>query len=232
MGILKDMFAALKGAGSEVGEAIIDANAVRILEQEIREAEKAINNARQSLTKLKGSEIRMKREINSLNTDISDYEAKALEALNQGNEELAVKVADRIAEHETDRDEKSAEYEKLSAEVGKINTMIKNRNKVIQKNKRELEKVKTIRELQKTTSSISCNFAATGSSAHRVSKALERVKAKQAKWRDNMEAGDWMVEEENTDDLSKELKEAGIGTSGITGNSVLDRLKEKQRPSA
>ena len=109
MSILKDMFAALKGAGNEMGEAIIDANAVRILEQEIREAEEAINKARQSLTKLKGTEIHMKRELNSLNTDISDYETKAIEALNQGNEELALKVAERIAEHETDREDKSGE---------------------------------------------------------------------------------------------------------------------------
>lgn len=232
MSILKDMFAALKGAGNEMGEAIIDANAVRILEQEIREAEEAINKARQSLTKLKGTEIRMKRELNSLNTDISDYEAKAIEALNQGNEELALKVAERIAEHETDREDKSGEYEKLSAEVSKINTMIKNRNKVIQKNKRELEKVKTIRELQKTTSSISTNFAATGSSANRVSKALERVKKKQAKWKDTMEAGDWMAEEGDVDDLNKELKEAGIGANSVTGNSILDRLKAKQGASA
>ena len=31
MGILRDMFTAIKGAGSEAGEAIVDANAVRIL---------------------------------------------------------------------------------------------------------------------------------------------------------------------------------------------------------
>ena len=110
--------------------------------------------------------------------------------------------------------------------------MIKNRNKVIQKNKRELEKVKTIQELQKTTSSISTNFAATGSSANRVSKALERVKKKQAKWKDTMEAGDWMAEEGDVDDLNKELKEAGIGANSVTGNSILDRLKAKQGASA
>lgn len=232
MGILSDMFTALKGAGSEVGEAIIDANAVRILEQEIREAEEAINKARQSLAKLKSSEIQMKRELNTLDADISDYEKKAMAALEQSNEDLALKVADRIAELETERDEKSSEHKKLASEVSKINTMIKNRNRIIQKNKRELEKVKTIRELQKTTASISTNFAATGSSANRVAKALERVKAKQSKWKDTMEAGDWMADEANSDDLSKELKDAGIGGKGTSGSSVLDRLREKQRPSA
>ena len=44
MGVLKDLFAAVKGGANEVGEAIIDANAIRILEQEIRDAENAINS--------------------------------------------------------------------------------------------------------------------------------------------------------------------------------------------
>ena len=229
MSILRDMFTALKGAGSEVGESIVDANAIRILEQEIRDAEEAIHKARQSLTRLKSTEIRLKRDVNSLNADIADYEVKAVEALDAGNEDIAIKVADRIAEIETDRDEKSAEHSKLAAEIETINKMIKNRNKIIQKNKRELEKVRTIKELQKTTSSISTNFAATGSSQHRVAKALERVKQKQSNWKDQMAAGEWMDSEAHTDDLDKELKAAGIGGTSTKSNSVLDRLKARQQ---
>lgn len=231
MSILRDMFTALKGAGNEMGESIVDANAIRILEQEIREAEEAIHRARQSLTRLKSTEIRLKREVNSLNADIEDYEAKAVEALDVGNESVAMKVAERIAEIETDRDEKSAEHTKLAGEVEDINRMIKNRNKIIQKNKRELEKVRTIKELQKTTSSISTNIAATGSSQHRVAKALERVKNKQTDWKDQMAAGDWMENEESSDDLDKEIKAAGIGGSASKSSSVMDRLKAKQQSS-
>ena len=228
MSILRDMFTALRGAGNEVGESIVDANAVRILEQEIRDAEVAISKARQSLTRLKGTEIKLKREINTLETDIADYEAKAMEALNAGNEAMATKVAERIAELEGERDEQAEEHRKLASEVTSINTMIKNRNKIIQKNKRELEKVKTVKELQKTTTSITSNIAATGSSQHRVQRALERVKSKQQTWQDNMEAGEWMENENGTDDLDRELKAAGIGDTASKGSSVLERLKAKQ----
>ena len=202
------------------------------LNRKFAKRETAIQKARESLTKLKGTEIRMKREVNTLNTDIVDYETKAMEALNQDNEEIAVKVAERIAGLEADRDEKANEHAQLAEEVAKINTLIKNRNKVVQKNKRELEKVKSIKELQKTSASISSNFAATGSSANRVSKALDRVKAKQETWKDNMEAGEWMTDENTADDLDKELREAGIGASQASSNSVLDRLKAKQNPPA
>ena len=107
--------------------------------------------------------------------------------------------------------------------------MIRGREKTIQKNKRELEKIKTVEQLQKATSAMSTNFAATNASEHRVSKALERVKNKQSNWEDRMEAGEWMAETNQSDDLDAKLKGAGIGVSAQSGGaSVLERLKQKQ----
>lgn len=113
--------------------------------------------------------------------------------------------------------------------MNSINKLVKTREKIIQKNKRELEKVKTIKEVQKATTSISDNVAATSSSQHRVSKALDRVKAKQENWRDNMEAGEWMETQEG-DDLDARLKKSGIGGAASTKKSaILERLKAKQK---
>lgn len=228
MSVLRDLFTALRGGASEVGEAVIDANAVRILEQEIRDAETAIGKAKQSLTRMKGTEIRLKREIGVLDADISDYEQKAMAALNNGEEALATEVAERIAELESDRNDKGSEQASLDTEINKIHAMIKARERTIQKNKRELDKVRTVRELQRATESVSSNFAATGSSEHRVAKALERVKAKQQNWQDRMQAGEWMEEKEGGDDLDAKLREKGIGDGGSPGASdVLARLKAK-----
>ena len=157
MSVLRDLFTALRGGASEVGEAVIDANAVRILEQEIRDAEAAIGKAKQSLTRMKGTEIRLKREIGVLDADIADYEKKALSALNGGEEALATEVAERIAELESDRNDKGSEQASLDAEINKIHAMIKARERTIQKNKRELDKVRTVRELQRATESVSTN---------------------------------------------------------------------------
>lgn len=228
MGILKNILTAVRGGASEVGESIVDANAVRILGQEIRDAQDAIAKAKQSLTGLKASEIKLKREINSLESDVASYESKAVQALEAGNEALAVEVAEHIAEIESEAAEKGAEHSALSAQVNKINSMIRQREKVIQKNGRELEKIKTVEQLQKATSSMSTNFAATNASEHRVSKALERVKKKQVNWEDRMEAGEWMEGEASGDDLDRKLKDAGIGATASSGaSSVLERLKKK-----
>jgi len=229
MSILRNILTAVRGGASEAGEAVVDANALRILGQEIRDAENAIGKAKQSLTNLKATEIKLKREINSLQQDISDYESRAMQALEANNETLAIEVAERIAELETDAEDKTTEHRDLSSQVNKINSMIRQREKTIQKNKRELEKIKTVEQLQKATSTMSTNFAATNASEHRVSKALERVKKKQTRWEDRMEAGEWMSGEEQSDELDAKLKAAGIGgASASSGASVLERLKQKK----
>ena len=229
MGVLKDLMQAIKGGANEMGEAIVDANAIRILEQEIRDAESAIASAKQSLTRMKSSEIRLKRDLSTLGADIADYEQKAIAALNAGEEALAAEVAERIAELEGERDDKAGEQVALNDEVNKIHAMIKARERTIQKNKRELDKVRTVQELQRATESVSRNFAATGSKGHRVSQALDRVKAKQQNWQDRMEAGEWMEAQEGADDIDQKLKAKGIGTSGASaGSDVLARLKAKQ----
>ena len=229
MSVLKDLMQAIKGGANELGEAVVDANAVRILEQEIRDAETAISSAKQSLTRMKSSEIRLRRDLSTLSTDVADYEQKAIAALNAGEEALAAEVADRIAEVEGEREDKAGEQAALNAEVNKIHAMIKARERTIQKNKRELDKVRTVRELQRATESISRNFAATGSKGHRVSQALDRVKAKQQNWQDRMEAGDWLEAQENVDDIDAKLKAKGIGSSGTAaGSDVLARLKARQ----
>ncbi len=229
MSIFGDIITAIKGGANEAGEAIVDSQAIRIYEQEIREAETAIEKAKKSLTSLKTSEIGLKRKLNTLNDDIADYETKAMQALDAGKDDLATEVAGHIDELEQERNGIKEEHENLKKEVSSIYTLIKKREKVIQKNKRELEKVKTVQQLQNATSSISANIAATGSSEHRVSKALDRIKKKQQRTTDSMEAGEWMEEQDSSTDIDKKLKDSGIGGDSTGGaDSVLERLKAKR----
>ena len=56
---------------------------------------------------------------------------------------------------------------------------------------------------------------------------LRGFKAKQQKFEDNLEAGDWM--ETQGDDLEARLADAGIGENSTSANSVLARLKRQQK---
>jgi len=231
MSILKNLIQAIKGGANEAGEAIVDSNLTRILEQDIRDDSDAINKAKQSLTNLKSTEINLKRKLDSLRQDVSDYEAKAIELIQNNNEALAMETAERIAEIETDLSDTRSDYEGLAKEVKGLNTLIKNRVKNLEKNKRELEKVKTVGELQKATSSINKNFASSDSTGNRVKDSLARVKDKQQKWKDRQEAGEWMDDESVSSDLDSKLAKAGLGEKASSAGSVLDRLKASAKDS-
>jgi len=228
MSILRDMFTALKGGVSEAGEAVVDSQAIRIFEQNIREADAAIKEASRSLTTLKGKEIQLKRKLDETIEDIGDWEAKAITALDSGREDLATKAAERIAEMTTEHDSLKDEHDALRKEVLELNGLIQQRKRTLEKTRNELERVKTTDQIQKATSKISTNFAATNSKTSRVQESLDRIRKKQQAHKDNMKAGEWMEEKNETDSLDKEFSEAGIGgNASLAADDILARLKKK-----
>ena len=228
MSILRDMFTALKGGVSEAGEAIVDSQAIRIFEQNIREADEAIKQASRSLTILKGKEIKLKRKFDEISEDIADWEEKAISALDSNREDLAVKAADRIAEMTSESDSLQEEHNTLQNEVNELNGMIQQRRRTLEKNRNELERVKTTDQIQKATSNISSNFAASHSKTNRVQESLARIRKKQQAHKDNMKAGEWMEETNEVDALDKEFSDAGLGEhSSPAADDILAKLKKK-----
>ncbi len=214
MGILKDIVTALRGGASEIGEAIVDSQAMRILEQEIRDAKEGIGNAKASLSKLKSREIQMKRNIAEIDDDLKSYTAAVKGAIAEEKNELAREIAEKIGELRTDKAEQEGQYHVLKSEVDKIYSVIKSREKMISKNETELEKARTIEELNKTNRAISAAMPSSENSAKRVSRALDRVKQKQKDFINDTEAEEWLLAKENGGDLDKQIAAAGLGGSG------------------
>ena len=57
MGMLEKIITAIRGGMREVGETIVDANGTRIFEQEIKDAENKLNEAKRDLTGVLAKEI-------------------------------------------------------------------------------------------------------------------------------------------------------------------------------
>lgn len=225
MNIFKDLLTAVKGGISDVGESIVDANAITILRQEIRDAEEAIQKAKQSLSKLKADEIGMKKELSSLNEDINDYTAKAKGALSKSDEELARKIAGRIQELRNKESGVEQQQAALAAQVEKIYKVIKQREEGIKQNRLELQKAETYENLQKTQKVVAAAMPTNDSSAKRVSRALDRVKKKQSDVENQMDADQWLADLEAGSDLDKEIANAGLDDNGSSVDDILASLK-------
>lgn len=227
MSIFKKIITAVRGGVTEAGEAIVDANATRIFEQEIRDAEKHITIAKRDLTEVMAKQMQAARELAQTQASIKEHEGYAVQALNQGNEALALEVAEKISELESNELEQQQANESYLKNADRLKELIKKSERQLVEHKRQLSMVKTTESVHKATSAITDNFTASNSKLLNAKDSLERIKKKQALYDDKLKAAE-QLESENVDNsLQNKLQAAGIGAEKTNAQSVLDRLKNK-----
>lgn len=226
MNLMKKLLTALRGGVREVGEAVIDANSMRIYEQEIEEAKQHIAEAKESLTTVMAQEMRLKRNIKSLQEQVNKHENYVREALDKGDEPLALQVADKIANFENEQSEHLDSQDLLVEQIGNLKDQIREGERIIADHERQLSMVKTTDSVQRATIAITENVAANHSQLHSAKESLERIRKRQQHTSDKLAAGRQLTEEESDLDLHTKLKEAGIISKERTGESVLERLRK------
>ncbi|AGH82448.1 phage shock protein A, PspA [Psychromonas sp. CNPT3] len=227
MSIFKKIMSAVRGGAREAGEAIVDANSTRIFEQEIRDSEKHITIAKRNLTEVMAKQMQTARELAQLQNSIKEHEGYAIQALDQGNEALAIEVAEKIGELETSHSEQQQANESYLKNAQRLKDLIKKSERQLMDYKRQLSMIKTTESVQKATSAITDNFTASNSKLLNAKDSLERIKAKQALFDDKLKAAEQLESEDTDQSLKNKLKEAGIGAKASSAQSILDRLKSK-----
>tara|TARA_R110001583_G_scaffold6499_2_gene32848 strand:- start:34633 stop:35316 length:684 start_codon:yes stop_codon:yes gene_type:complete len=227
MNIFRKIITAVRGGATETGEAIVDANATRIFAQEIRDSEKHITIAKRDLTTVMAKQMQAARELAQLQASIKEHEGYAMQALNQGNEALAIEVAEKIAELESNAADQQQANESFLNSIDRLKDLIKKSERKLTEYKRQLTMVKTTESVQKATSAISDNFTASNSKLLNAKDSLERIKKKQAMFDDKLQAAEQLDAESTDKSLKNKLQDAGIGAQQNSAQSVLDRLKNK-----
>lgn len=229
MSIFKKVMTAIRGGASEVGEAVIDANATRIFEQEIRDAENHLTKAKRDLTGVMAQQMASSREVDRLKREITEHEGYATQALEKGDETLALAVAEKIASLESDLQSQQESLNSFESSANRLKELVKKSERQVAEHKRQLSMVKTTESVQKATSAITDNFSSSNSKLLSAKDSLERIKAKQQKFDDQMKAAELLESENSDNSLEAKLKEAGIGQADSSANSVLERIKAKQK---
>ncbi len=92
--IWSKLFTALRGGASEVGESIVDQQALRILDQEIRDADNALTSAKRELVSIMAKHKLAADRVGEYDAKIKDLESKAMAAIQANREDLALEVAE------------------------------------------------------------------------------------------------------------------------------------------
>ena len=227
MSLLKKIFTALRGGAREVGENIVDANGVRIFEQEMKDAENQLAKAKHDLTEVMAKEMQASRKVKSISEDISKHEGYATQALEKGDETLALEIAQKIADFQGELNIQQQAQASFSAHVDRLKAMIKKTGKGLADMQRQLVMVKTTESVQKATVSISNSYASGSSKLLSAKESLDRIQERQSHLEDRLKANEALNDEFNNTDLDAKMKEAGIIDGGSDAADILAKIKAK-----
>ena len=223
--VFDKLWTALRGGVREIGDAVVDANGIRIFEQEIKDAQANIATAKKSLTEVMARKMQAARKVDELAQSIRQNEGYAEKALAQSDEALALDVAGKIAQMENDRNEQLAIVTRLEGQIEQLKTHIKNAEKLIADHERELALVRTTESVQKATEQVVENVAANNSALNSARDSLERIKKRQEMKQDRMAAGDILAAELSDGGLDAKLEAAGIKGTKADASAILARIK-------
>ncbi|RKG53365.1 PspA/IM30 family protein, partial [Corallococcus sp. CA054B] len=120
MTVWSKLLSALRGGANEVGEAIVDSQALRILDQEIRDADVELRKSREALASIMARPRLAQERVEKGAAQVAEYEQYAIKALEAGNEELAREVAEKIATLENQLEGERAQVAEFAASVAQL----------------------------------------------------------------------------------------------------------------
>lgn len=228
MNIWAKMMTALRGGVNEAGEAIIDGQALLILDQEIRDASEELKHSKNSLASIIAREKLAKERCISLKKHIKEHEGYAIKALEQENESLAHEVAEKIAEFENELEAEQDSSDSFSESAKNLRSAIKQTENDLRRLKQQVDTVKATENVQRAQEAVAQRHSGSNSKLRTAMDSLERIKEKQALKAATMSAANELAEESSDLSLTIKLQEAGIAPSSKNADDILARLKKKK----
>lgn len=227
MNIWSKIITALRGGATEVGESIVDSQALRILDQEIRDAAEELNQSKDGLASIIAQHKLAGEKIAGLKKDIAEHEGYVLQALEKSDEELAQQVAQKVADLEnTLATEESAEQQ-FSASADNLRAAIKGAENNLKRLKQQVDTVKATENVQRAQEAVAERHSGSNSKVQTALESLERIQERQKMKAAKMSAADELAKESDDSSLQTKLEEAGIVATGPSASDVLARVKKQ-----
>ena len=228
MSMLAKLSALFRGTAREAGQAVVDANALKILDQEIRDADTAQGKARDDLAGLVARRRMAENELKSFGDQIVKYESSVRAAMAQGKTDLAREVAGRIAELETEIGTRGPLIEGMKEAEARLRTAIATTDQKIETLRREIDIVKVNDSVQKAQTSVALQSQGAHSRIGSAADSLQRIEQRQAIQEERLRVGQELEDKRSGADLDAKLREAGILPGHASADDVLARLTAQE----
>lgn len=227
MTIWSKLVTAMRGGVNEAGEVIIDTQALRILEQEIRDATTELQQSKDSLASIMARQKVSEEKCHQVKVHISDNEGYTVKALEQGNEALAIEVAQKVATLENRLANEQASHDSYASSASELKAAIEKAEQDLSQLKHEIDRVKATESVQKAQAAVAAKHSGTNAKLITATESLERIKEKQALKAAQIKVASELARDTTDAGLDEKLHEAGIAPGNNSAKSVLERLKNK-----
>ena len=231
MAVWNKLVTALRGAAHEAGEAVTDSQALRILDQEIRDADNDLNKSKEALAEIMAKQKLASGKLQTTRMKIAEYEGYAIKALETNDEALALEVAGKVSLLEAQRDEEDAQSTAYTQSMEALRAAINTAQTNIKRLKQQADTVKATESVQRAQATVAGRYTGSQSRVQNALDSLERIKQKQAERGARLQSAAELSRENNEDVLDAKLRAAGITPQAGSAQTVLERLKAQQQAS-
>lgn len=224
MSVWGKLFTAMRGGANEAAESVVDSQAMRILDQELRDADNALRQARSDLAGMMATAKRIEKRIEDNRAKEDRDIQNARSAMNAGREDLARGLAERVATVRAELQRDEADHANMQQQQQAMLRTVKETEHRIAAMKREVESVKATDSLQRAQKAIASSHAGVNSRLGSAVGSLERIREKQAQLGARLEAGQEMAAIESGADIDRQLLEAGIGGRTSNADDILAEI--------
>ena len=228
MNIWSKIVTAMSGGINEAGESIVDSQALRILDQEIRDAAEDLNKSKDGLAALIAQQKLAEEKVTSLKQDVKENEAYIVAALEKQEDNLAEELAGKVADLEGRLESEQNSAISFKTQADELRSAIKLAESQIKRLKQQTETVKATEAVQRAQKVVAERHSGSNSKLRTALDSLERVKEKQKLTSAQLKASAEMAQDSGSDSLDTRLKEAGIKQE-LSAADVLARIKSKNK---
>jgi phage shock protein A len=229
MSIIKKLFTLFRGTAHEAGQAVVDANAIKILDQEMRDASTQLAKSRDELTKLMAQSKLSAGKLETRAAKMAELGRYVEGALGKGDQALALEVAGKLAPLETEQKTELAAKEQLDKSIVTLKDTINKTEARLRGMRTQIDQVKATEAVQRAQAAIAHRHAGTNSQMTSALDSLARIQQQQAERGARIEAAAELESDAGDGDLNKRLAAAGLLEGESDAQAILARFSKPKQ---
>jgi phage shock protein A len=226
MSVWRKLITAIKGGATEAAQSVADSQAIRILEQEIRDAKDELRKSDHARTQILAKCKLAQQKVDSLQASVEQYEAHARKAVDT-DRQLALDCAQKVGDLRAEQGVEQKYLDQFKHSEKQLAVNIKQAKTNLKRLEQQVDMVKATESVQKAQVAVSSRHLGANSKMKTATESLSRIQDRQNLRNAELQAAEELATEESSDDLSKRLAEAGIAGGSSSADDELSRILGK-----